>query len=82
MHSNPKAKLMAFKHISEVKNFKEMPIDNAVKEWTGAMEIYELAPNGNDTILKVKMDVIEKYQEYFTTTFPNALEKIKQLSEY
>ncbi len=74
-------KFMAFKHIGEIKNFKVMPIDEAVQEWIGAMEIYELAANGSITVLNVKMDIIEKYEDYFKTTLPNALEKIKQLSE-
>jgi len=74
-------KFMAFKHFGEIKDFKEMPIDEATQEWIGAMEIYELTANGSTTVLNVKMDIIEKYEDYFNTTLPNALEKIKQLSE-
>lgn len=72
---------MAFKHISEVKDFKEMSIDAATQEWTGGMEIYELIQNNNTTTLYVKMDCLEKYIEYFSTTFPKGLERVKQLSE-
>lgn len=72
---------IAFKHISELKNFKEMPIDAASQEWTGAMETYRLTQNNSFTILEVTMDCVEKYVDYFKKTFPKGLEIVKQLSE-
>ena len=73
---------MAFKHLSELKHFKEMPIDDAAQEWTGAMETYKLTQqNNSNTVLEVKMDTVEKYAEYFNNTFPKGLEMVKQLSE-
>lgn len=72
---------MAFKHISELKNFKEMPIDAATQEWSGALETYRLIPNSAGSILEVSMDCIEKYADYFQKTFPKSLELIKELSE-
>ena len=72
---------MAFKHLSELKNFKEMPVDQAAQEWIGSMETYELSQNGNTTSLKVKVDSVEKFKDYFTDVFPKALEIVKQLSE-
>jgi hypothetical protein len=72
---------IAFKHISELENFEPQPIDEATSEWTGAMEIYELIPNQSSVTLKVLMDTSEKYIEYFETTFPKGLERVKELSE-
>lgn len=72
---------IAFKHISELENFEPQPVDEATSEWTGAMEIYELIPNQSSVTLKVLMDTSEKYIEYFETTFPKALERVKELSE-
>jgi hypothetical protein len=72
---------MAFKHISELKNFEEMPIDNATAEWTGCMETYELIEDENLVFLVVKIDTLEKYVDYFNTTFQKGLERVKQLSE-
>jgi hypothetical protein len=72
---------MAFKHLSELKNSKEIPVDQAAQEWTGSMETYELSQNGDATSLKVKIDVVEKFKDYFTDTFPKALQKVKQLAE-
>jgi hypothetical protein len=72
---------MAFKHISGLKDFKEMPIDAETEEWTGAMETYRLTEENGFTILEVNIDTLEKYIDYFKTTFPNGLEVLKKLSE-
>jgi hypothetical protein len=72
---------MAFKHISELNNYIEMPIDAATEQWTGGMETYRLTQNNAITVLEVNMDCIEKYAAYFKTTFPKSMEIIKALSE-
>ena len=72
---------IAFKHLSEIKNFEVMPVDEATKEWTGAMETYRLTEDKGVTVLEAKIDVVDKYVDYFKTTFPKGLEMVKKLSE-
>lgn len=72
---------MAFKHLSEIKNFQVMPVNDATKEWTGAMETYRLTEDKGVTVLEAKIDVVDKYVDYFKTTFPKGLEMAKKLSE-
>jgi uncharacterized protein YndB with AHSA1/START domain len=72
---------IAFKHISVLKDFKEMPVDPETEVWSGSMETYRLTQNKDLTVLEVKMDTIEKYVDYFKTTFPKGLDLVKQLSE-
>jgi hypothetical protein len=72
---------IAFKHISELENFEPQPVDEAASEWSGGMETYELIENDSSVTVKVLMDTLEKYIEYFETTFPKALERVKELSE-
>lgn len=72
---------MAFKHISGLKDFKEMPIDAETAQWTGSMETYRLTQEDGFTVLEAKVDTLEKYSDYFKTTFPSGLEVVKQLSE-
>jgi uncharacterized protein YndB with AHSA1/START domain len=72
---------IAFKHLSTIKNFEEMPIDDESQEWTGSLETYRLTQNNSAIILEVKIDTLEKYVDYFKTTFPNGLEMVKTLSE-
>jgi hypothetical protein len=71
---------MAFKHISELRNFEEMPVDAITQGWTGAMETYRLTQKDAITVLDVTMDCIEKYVDYFKNTFPKSMEIIKELS--
>jgi hypothetical protein len=82
IESKIECEYMAFKHLSELKNFQEMPIDEAAKEWSGAMETYRLISSGSSgTVLHVIMDCLEQYCDYFKNTFPKGLAIVKQLSE-
>lgn len=72
---------MAFKHIGGMKDFKELPIDEETKEWSGMMETYRLVPDDEFVDLTVQVDVVEKYMDYFKEAFPKGLEVVKELSE-
>ncbi len=72
---------MSFKHLGMVKNGVE-DLDSAqTKGWAGAMENYTLTPVPGGTQLAVEMDVTPEHKEFFTKTWPQALEKLKQLAE-
>lgn len=45
------------------------------------MENYSLHEENGNTILCIEMDTSEDYKEYLLTTWPFAIEKIKELSE-
>jgi hypothetical protein len=75
------AELMSFKHLGVMKNGKEEATDEETKKWSGAMENYMLKENAGVTTLAVDIDVTEEFTDYFKKTFPNALEKVKSLSE-
>lgn len=72
---------MAFKHIGEIKDFKELPIDEETKKWSGYMETYKLTSDDEFVILTSMVDVIEKHIDYFKEAFPKGLEKVKELAE-
>lgn len=72
---------ISFKHLGEIKNFQVMPVDTATQEWTGAMETYRLTEDRGTTVLEAKIDTVDKYVDYFKTTFPSGLEIVKKLSE-
>lgn len=75
------AEYMAFKHIGEIKDFKELPLNDETKQWSGAMETYQLTQYDEFTDLKAQVDVIEKHIDYFKEAFPRGLEKVKELAE-
>ena len=72
---------MSIKHLGEVKNGIEDTVSEKVKQWAGAMENYTLTEVNGKTELNVDMDIAEEYKDYFLTTWPKALEKVKQLAE-
>ncbi|WP_125722741.1 SRPBCC family protein [Flavobacterium ustbae] len=72
---------MAFKHMGELKDFKEVPPNEETKKWIGAMETYRLIQKGDVVELHVEVDVIDKHIDFFKEAFPKGLETIKELSE-
>lgn len=72
---------MAFKHIGEIKDFKELPLNEETEKWSGYMETYRLIPDDEFTDLIAQVDVIEKHIDYFKDAFPKGLEAVKELAE-
>lgn len=75
------AQQMSFEHFGNIVDFEEQPVGEDSKAWTGGTENYYLTEEDGLTDLKVTVDVIEEYEDYFTEKFPNALQLIKVLSE-
>lgn len=70
-------KIMQFKHIGIVKNGKEQPIDEDTRVWSGATETYKLLEEKDCNTLVVEIDVMDEHLDFMKSTFPKALEKIK-----
>ena len=70
-------RFMSFKHLGEVKDGQEMP----ASDWAGAMENYTLNKVNGHTELVVEMDINDEFKDYFTNTFPKALNRVKELAE-
>ena len=74
--------LMSFIHLGTVKNGVEDLVSEKVSEWSGAKENYTLKKVNGKTELTVEMDEPPKeVKDYFMTTFPKALDKVKELAE-
>ena len=67
---------MVFEHQGEIKNGQEEK-----KEWAGAREGYRLTEVDGITELSVYLDTTEEFINYFSTTFPKALQAVKEISE-
>lgn len=50
-------------------------------QWTGGSESYQLTEQNHTTKLTITFDVPPELEDYFQTTYPKALQKIKSLSE-
>lgn len=73
--------IMTFRHIGEIINNEEQPIDEKTKGWSGSMEVYKLKEVNGVTEFSIEMDVINDYLDYMNKTFPLAIEKIKEIAE-
>ncbi len=75
-------RIVVFKHIGELKDFKEQELDDASKLWTGCFEIYKLMEMVDGlTKLTVQMDCTKDHITYMSEKFPLGLEIVKTLSE-
>lgn len=70
-------KIIKFKHIGNVVKGKEQPIDDDTKKWSGASEMYQLIEGKNYNTLNVEIDIMDEHLDFMKSTFPKALEKIK-----
>ena len=72
---------MSFEHLGEVHNGVEDVDSEKVRSWSGAHENYTLKTVDGKTELVVEMDVDDQFKDYFATTWPKALEKLKSVVE-
>lgn len=70
-------KIMQFKHCGMVTKGEKQPVDEKAKEWAGAMETYTLTEGEDVNTLTVEIDVMDEHLDFMKTTFPKALEKLK-----
>ena len=79
--ANRPNEFMSFEHLGMMKDGIEDTTSDAVKDWAGAIESYTLKQTDDKTELKVEMDINDEYKDYFLKTWPQAMEKIKELAE-
>ena len=72
---------MSIKHLGTIIKGVEDMDSEATKQWAGALENYTLKTVNGKTELVVDMDITEKYKDYFLRTWPQALDKVKELAE-
>lgn len=78
---NQKSKFVSIKHIGFLDGNKEVTSGEEVEKWAGAHENYFFNEVNNKTILRVEIEAVEDFIEYFTSTYPIALEKLKEYLE-
>ena len=79
--TNNEPAYMSIEHIGIIVDGKEDTSSEEVKEWAGSMENYTLENKGGKTKLTVHVDIAEAYLDSFEKAFPQALQKVKELSE-
>ncbi len=74
-------KYLLFARIADIKVDKDGSIEKRDKQWAGGAEIYELEENHGTVKLSITQDVPDELVEYFETTLPKVLERVKVLAE-
>lgn len=74
-------KYVGIEHIGILQNEQEVTSGAAVEGWAGAMEEYFFTATNGQTLLQVQMDSNEDFKAYFESTWPKALNKLKEICE-
>lgn len=72
---------VSIRHYGILDGENEITEGPEVEKWAGGLENYSFHENNGVTTVTVESDVTEDYLDYFDTTWPNALKKLKALSE-
>lgn len=78
---NIPARFVSIRHYGIVDGENEITEGAQVEKWAGGMENYSFDENNGVTTVTVDVDVTEDYIDYFNTTWPKALNKLKELVE-
>ena len=72
---------MTFQHLGMIKDGIEDTTSDEMKTWSGATESYHVVEHEGTTTLSASLDSNEQMKDFFSSTFPLALEKVKGLAE-
>lgn len=75
------AKFISIRHYGFLDGDAEITTGEQVEKWAGGHENYSYEEINGVTTVTVDIDVIEEYLDYFQTTYPKALEKLKEIAE-
>lgn len=76
-----KNEFVSILHYGILKNGEEVTSGEEVEKWTGGHENYTFTKLASGTELSVEIDAVNEFVDYFNETYPNALEKLKEICE-
>lgn len=77
---NP-TKFVSIMHIGTFFDGKELLEGEEVEKWAGSFENYSFSESNGKTTIKVDIDVLEEYLDYFEENYPNSLQRLKERIE-
>lgn len=72
---------VSIQHYGLVQGGKEITEGPEVEKWANGFENYTFEENNESTTLIVDLDTTEDFEAYMNETYPNALNKLKELCE-
>ena len=81
IEDNVPFQFVSIRHYGILDGEKEITEGPEVEKWAGSLENYDLQEHNGVTTLTVETDVADDYLDYFNSTWPKALNKLKELAE-
>lgn len=75
------AQFVSIRHYGFLDGDTEITTGELVEKWAGGHESYTFNESNGITTVTVDMDAIDEYIDYFNSTYPIALEKLKEILE-
>lgn len=80
IEKNKPNEYMSIKHLGEIKDGKELPIDK-FNGWYGSLENYTLKEKNGITTLTADLSTTDEFEAFLKEAFPKGFKIIKELSE-
>jgi hypothetical protein len=74
-------KFVSIEYIAMLDGEKEVKDGPHAEDWIGAYENYTFTGNNGQSTVTVELDVNDQMIDYFKTTYPKALNKLKEICE-
>jgi hypothetical protein len=74
-------RFVSIRHCGILDGENEITEGAEVEKWAGSLENYSFQEHNGVTTVTVEIDVAEDYLDYFDTTWPKALDMLRDLSE-
>ncbi|GAB2527282.1 SRPBCC domain-containing protein [Rufibacter soli] len=81
IEENKPAEFVSIKHYGFLDGDTEITTGEQVEKWAGGYENYSYQENNGITTVTVDLDTIDDYSDYFKSTYPTALDRLKEISE-
>lgn len=81
IEENQPAKFISIRHYGFLDGETEITSGELVEKWAGGHENYTFHESNSVTTVTVDMDTIDEYLDYFQNTYPEALDRLKEISE-
>ncbi|KAA5546783.1 SRPBCC family protein [Adhaeribacter rhizoryzae] len=72
---------VSIEHLGMMQNNQEITTGPEVDAWAGALENYTFQEENGTTLVKVDVDTNLEHKPYFDETWPQALQKLKEICE-
>lgn len=75
------AEFVSIRHYGFLMGDTEVTTGEEVEKWAGGHENYSFQENNGITTVTVEMDSVADHLDFFNTTYPTALDKLKEVAE-